>query len=178
MASKEAAAVADLPIKVLRCYCTKSGSELATLFDQIYAPNATFADPFAVASPRREAILQFLSLQHFFDSVEATASSVSTSDKEIKMDVHFKYVWARNSWLSKRILPEVSPIDATVVLEIDENTGKIVSHTDDWRSPETPKLPTMVREFNVKAMNAVFRLLGWEKELRPGMASGSTTKTE
>lgn len=123
--------------------------------------------------------MQFLSLQHFFDNVEATASSVSASGNEIRMDVHFKYYWARSSWLAQRILPEVSPIDATVVLELDEKTGRVVTHTDDWRFPETPKLPTLVREYNVKAMNAVFRLLGWEKELGPGVAgAGGTAKTE
>jgi hypothetical protein len=167
---------------VLECYTTKSGPRLAALFDQLYAPDTTFADPFVVASPRHEARLQFLSLQHFFDSVTATANSTTTtSTNETRVDVHFDYFWSRNSWLSRMILPEVTPLDAVIVLKHNED-GKIISHLDEWHSPAVGALPTTLRTVNVKVLNGVFRLLGWERELGPldgsSVAATATAKED
>lgn len=159
--------------RVLECYTTRSGPRLAALFDQLYSPDTTFADPFAVATPRHEARLQFLSLQHFFDSITATANATTSSGNETRMEVHFEYYWARNSWFSRMILPEVTPLDALVVLKQDPATGKIISHVDEWRSPAIGALPTPLRQANVKALNAVFRLLGWESELKGRSTDGT-----
>lgn len=158
--------------KVIRCYTSRSGAELASLFNGLYAPDATFIDPFAHASPRQEALLQFLSLQHLFSAVEAApvGSPVVSADGSIACDVAFKYHWARDSWIARQILPEVTPIDATVTLRRDA-AGAIVSHLDEWKSPAVPALPTILRKINVRAMNAAFRLLGWEKELRGSTAA-------
>ncbi len=153
--------------KVLECYTTKSGPRLAELFHQLYHPTTTFEDPFVVASPRHEARLQFLSLQHFFESITATAKSTATSGNETRIDVHFEYAWSRNSWFSRMILPEVTPLDATVILNQDPTTQKIISHVDEWRSPAIGALPAPLRKVNVTVLNALFRLLGWESELNP-----------
>lgn len=71
------------------------------------------------------------------------------------------------------ILPEVTPLDALVVLKQDPATGKIISHVDEWRSPAIGALPTPLRQANVKALNAVFRLLGWESELKGRSTDGT-----
>ena len=174
--SKVTATTSDQPLadpnvnldhKVLEAYRTRSGPRLAEIFDQLYTPDTIFEDPFAVASPLSEARLQFLSLQHLFSSITATAYSTTTSGNETRMDVHFDYYWARNSWFTRMILPEVTPVDAVVVLQHDPTTGKIMKHVDDWKSPAIRALPTSVRQLNVKALNSVFRLLGWESELKP-----------
>jgi len=159
--------------KVLECYTTLSGPRLAALFDQLYSPETTFSDPIVIATPRHEARLQFLSLQHFFDSITAEANSTTSSGDETRMDVHFEYVWARNSWFSRKALPEVTHIDAVITLNQDPATGKIVSHVEEWRSPAVRVLPTLVRKANAKSMNAVFRLLGWEKELKQRNSDGT-----
>jgi hypothetical protein len=161
-------------LKVLECYTTRSGPRLAALFDQLYSPDTTFADPFVIATPRYEARLQFLSLQHFFDSITATvADSTTSAGNETRMNVHFEYFWARNSWFSRMIFPEVTPLDAVVILKQDPATGKIISHVDEWRSPAVGALPTLLRQANVKSLNAVFRLLGWESELKEQNSYGS-----
>jgi hypothetical protein len=45
---------------------------------------------------------------------------------------------------------------------------QVVEHVDDWRAPSVPALPMPLRALNARATNAVFRLLGWEKELLLG----------
>ena len=163
-----ATATADRTLfeKVLECYTTKSPSKLLSLYTDIYAPSVKFTDPVVCAGPRGEARLQFLALQHVFSRVEAQpkAAPTRTEDGKVKMDVHFDYYWARSSAPAKWILPDTTPVEATLILTLDPS-GKIVHHEDIWSAPGVPHIPLLLRSWNAYATNAMFRVLGWESEL-------------
>ena len=152
--------------KVLECYTTKSPVKLLDLYTNIYAQNATFTDPVVCASSRVEARLQFLALQHIFSRVNAQPKTAPTRTKDgkVKLDVHFDYYWDRTSAPMKWIVPDVTPVDCTVVLTLDPS-GKIVHHEDLWTTPSVPRIPMVLRSLNAYATNAIFRVLGWESEL-------------
>ena len=158
--------------RALQLYTARSGPELAAVIDDIYTPTGTFIDPFVVATPRHEARLQFLSLQHLFDAVTAVTTSSDSSetqnDDELRANVHFEYFWSRQSWLARKLLPEMTPVDAKVVLQLDPVSKKIATHTDEWNSPSIPHMPAFLRMANCKLTNAVFRLLNFEKEFKQG----------
>lgn len=158
---------------VLKCYTTKNPAELRRLYSETYSEKATFVDPFVCASPRREALLQFLALQKLFSTItaETTSQPARNANGTLACDVNFDYVWNRNSSLSRWLLPEVTHLVATIELELD-SAGKVLHHEDKWHVPKVPALPIFLRSMNTAATNAVFRLLGWEKEeVEPSIAT-------
>lgn len=44
------------------------------------------------------------------------------------------YVTAKNGFFSKHLMPEKVDIEATTTLEIEKNSGKILSHIEVWHN--------------------------------------------
>lgn len=84
---------------------------------------------------------------------------------DVCFDVRWRYFWARGGPLTRRLLPEATDVEGTVTLQVDKATHKVLRHTDVWRSPAVAPLPDAARALGARASNALFRLLGWEKEL-------------
>lgn len=156
--------------RVLGLYNSKSSKELWSVYEQIFDPNARFIDPFVDAQPREEAFLQFAALHRLFEQVKVktTSSPCMTTEAEaddnkktatVSVECEFEYYWKRNGFFSQRLLPEMTPVKATVSLLLDES-GKVLRHTDTWHEPSID-LWRGIKVINTTISNSLFRLFGW-----------------
>lgn len=109
-------------------YTTKSLVTLQRNFRQMH-PSFRFVDPFVDASPKQEALLQFMSLQRIFSTVTADFTTPILVEQrgpltEVKADVHFEYVWNRGA-VTKLFLPEKTIVEATVEIMVDTASGLV-----------------------------------------------------
>ena len=162
--------VTGIVSRVLGLYNSKSSKELWSVYEQTFHPNARFIDPFVDAQPREEAFLQFAALHRLFEQVKVKTTSSpcmtiapETDDKKktatVSVECEFEYYWKRNGFISQRLLPEMTPVKATVSLLLDEN-GKVLCHTDTWHEPSID-LRRGIKLINTTISNSLFRLFGW-----------------
>ena len=71
-----------------------------------------------------------------------------------------------------QVLPEEARRRVTSTLLLDPRTALVLRHEDAWEPPHAaPRLPRALRRLNCACSNAVYRLLGWEAELRAAQAA-------
>lgn len=71
-----------------------------------------------------------------------------------------------------QVLPEEARRRVTSTLLLDPRTALVLRHEDAWEPPHAAlRLPRALRRLNCACSNAVYRLLGWEAELRAAQAA-------
>ena len=65
-----------------------------------------------------------------------------------------------------QVLPEEARRNVATTLLVDPRTGLVLRHEDSWVHHPPVRLPLAWRRLNCACSNAVYRLLGWERELR------------
>jgi len=169
--TKNGAASILILTRVLGLYNSKSPKELWGVYEQIFDPNARFIDPFVDARPREEAFLQFAALHRLFEQVKVQPTSSpcltaqpetedTTKTKTVSVECEFEYFWKRNGFFSRRLLPEMTLVKATVSLLLDETGERVLCHTDTWHEPSI-ELPRTIKIINTTVSNSIFRLFGW-----------------
>lgn len=115
----------------VECYTTRSLSTLVKNFQQM-DPSYKFIDPFVIAAPKKEALIQFASLQSIFTSVSASVdeTSIVTEQGANGTHIHFNctYVFTLSRGACTRCcLPEKVTVEAETELVVDSATGKVGS---------------------------------------------------
>ncbi|GAB4816213.1 hypothetical protein N2152v2_003259 [Parachlorella kessleri] len=144
-----------------------------------YAPNATFVDNLVVAHPRSSIELQFYALHKIFSQASVEVGELKGGPVRDgyyaglwQASVDFvtaqntqQYRFSRTTKISQQVLPDDVRLEVTTTLTIDPQSKQVVRHEDEWDNVG-PQLPMLWRRLNAGITNAVFRWLGWGKELQ------------
>ncbi|KAK9812570.1 hypothetical protein WJX73_009815 [Symbiochloris irregularis] len=165
--------------EVFKAFTTKDGAEQGRIITTHYREDAHFIDPLMDSIGREEIALAFFSLIKVFSKVELEQKSAELLPAHTlptklqgqdlqQVAVHNQQVYhlERSGFLSKRLFPEVVDLDVTSTFTIDPKSGLIVQHTDVWNNKGFGMAGFLKRP-NGAMGGALFKMLGWKKEVFP-----------
>lgn len=166
--------IQELLVELAKVYTTKDVLEQVCLIDKLYADQAVFIDNMICASGKKAVKLQLYSLIKLFGSVAVSQEQPTTKQSIDVQEVSFKntqkYTFERTGFISKRLLPEEVELQVLTTLSLDRLSGKITRHEDAWQNFGSQ--PVFLRKFAAGSANTIFRICGWESQLkRAGKAS-------
>lgn len=94
---------------------------------------------------------------------------------QVCVDSRQRLEFARSNHISRQILPECAVRAATTCLLLDPRTARVVRQEERWAFEGRPalRLPLAWRKLNCTCSNAMYRLLGWERQLRDAEAAAA-----
>ena len=197
--------VKQLVNQVFAVYTTRDPTTQWSWIQRYYSPNVTFEDPLMLTHGLPNYRVQFLSLIKFFKTVEITWNQdvddaahagytlrkpgmLGEGTTDIVVRNRQVYRFARESWLTKKVLPEVVDLQVETTLTVqdhcpdeeqeagttDQNAADssasdadlkqvIVRHQDVWpeKGPEKQFYTKHVKPVVGRVTSGWFKLIGW-----------------
>jgi hypothetical protein len=167
--------------EMLVMFQNRDVKQQSTIIRERYDPKAVFMDPLMKVRGHKDIALEFYGLIKAFADVKVDQKSLSVTEGsrpdvfEVKVENIQHYVNSeKRSWLSKKLVPEKIDIEATTMLQVQKDTGKILSHIETWHNKPT-FIPGFVKPFIGASSCTLFKIMGWGKDVDAKEAAATTS---
>lgn len=160
------AAVAEM----LVMFQNRDVAQQSAIIRERYATNAIFTDPLMKVSGHKDVALEFYSLIKIFESVNIQQKELKVTEGakegvyQADVENHQTYVPRKQGFFSKHLMPDKVELDVTTKLEVQKESGKILSHVEVWHDKFVP-VPGFLKPVNGGLSALWFKILGWGKDV-------------
>ena len=140
-------------------YTSKVPDEQRAVLDKYYDDKVVFEDPIAIVSDKNSMAVQFNAMAKYFERVDFTCNDASSFPGGLIFNNKQVYQITRGS-------DNIVSIDAKTTLLVDEKTGLVVRHCDEWLKASHPSLnllssrnPRIVRQLFGFSSTSILRFL-------------------
>lgn len=153
--------------EMLTMFQSRDVKQQATIIRERYSPDARFTDPLMTVKGHKDIALEFYSLIKLFSVVDLQQQDLTVYEEkngvyEADVKNHQTYETRREGFFSKHLMPAKVEINVTTKLEVQKDTGKIISHTEVWHDKSVP-VPGFAKPFMGGSTALLFKILGWGK---------------
>ncbi|KAJ3023985.1 hypothetical protein HKX48_008599 [Thoreauomyces humboldtii] len=154
---------------VLKLYTTRDPAVQAKILEDHYLPTATFEDPLMIVNGTTSIVSQFHALLSAFSSIDATQGlpnnlsatpTIETADAA-SLSKGIETLVIPNTQVYKNEKAKIGPkeisIEANTFLQVEQASGKVVYHKDEWLNHKFEN-PTLIKKASGATSSAIFKL--------------------